>query len=547
MLKVVGASWLQTRISTYILVAVALLGIGAIILGEFGRVENDGTYSASVSWNRKGGYQIDFWGQGNDLSSLPLNAARAYYKTAIFQSGWSLVEIETSAKYPDAVQAYAAGLLEGSLTWQLIHHHWYNTVNVRCEKRPDRCRHLMTQLRENSDYIRERAQLRKSQEPFWHMVSLFYAQLDGLEAGFKFAVRRSRQQNVQMQSDDFLWLAMADDLTDFNDDFNMTDAQIQAKGMIFVKALARENLQPLMVFAHNTAAPYSKMLRLLKRYKFNFHHAPFPTAEPIAAKSVVMSSYPGALSSHDEFYILEGNAHDNLLLVASTPLLSTSKRNNASITKERILSSVRVMAANRLARGAESWSRMMTYEKSSLSTQRQWLSFEPRINVIWLVEQQAGTTNSLNYSKVFAEASFLSCTGASFMDINTNDWMMQESVLQKDHVTRLQKNITTLEHVRRLMRGNDQRGDNHQTDLELSQILTFRGDQESEPIPVGVIDSKILAVDVDGLETFEATSGPANSPAGTPFEWSNTFPNISHVGHPDRFRFQSVTPFWIWI
>lgn len=35
MLKVVGASWLQTRISTYILVVVAVLGIGAIILGEF--------------------------------------------------------------------------------------------------------------------------------------------------------------------------------------------------------------------------------------------------------------------------------------------------------------------------------------------------------------------------------------------------------------------------------------------------------------------------------------------------------------------------------
>lgn len=157
MLKVVGASWLQTRISTYILVAVALLGIGAIILGEFGQwvnilfsfaawytwtyckiirdfswkyselvsttssiithlwvkkyfwikktlillcvkffcnvfidvrsVEDDGTYSATVSWNYKGGYHIDFWGQSNDLASVKLNVARAYYKTSIFESG----------------------------------------------------------------------------------------------------------------------------------------------------------------------------------------------------------------------------------------------------------------------------------------------------------------------------------------------------------------------------------------------------------------------------------------------------------------------------
>lgn len=37
MLKVVGASWLQTRISSYILVAVALFGIGAIVFGEYGQ------------------------------------------------------------------------------------------------------------------------------------------------------------------------------------------------------------------------------------------------------------------------------------------------------------------------------------------------------------------------------------------------------------------------------------------------------------------------------------------------------------------------------
>ncbi|CAD6219966.1 GSCOCG00012942001-RA-CDS [Cotesia congregata] len=37
MLKVVGASWLQTRISTYIIVAVAIIGVGAIILSEFGQ------------------------------------------------------------------------------------------------------------------------------------------------------------------------------------------------------------------------------------------------------------------------------------------------------------------------------------------------------------------------------------------------------------------------------------------------------------------------------------------------------------------------------
>lgn len=69
------------------------------------------------------------------------------------------------------MQAYAAGLLEGSLTWQLIHHHWYNTVNVVCEKRADECRKLTLFLRENAAVVRERAELLGATDPFWHMVS----------------------------------------------------------------------------------------------------------------------------------------------------------------------------------------------------------------------------------------------------------------------------------------------------------------------------------------------------------------------------------------
>lgn len=50
-------------------------------------VEQDGIYSATVLWNHKRGYRIDFWGQGNDLNAVPLHVARAYYKTEIFEHG----------------------------------------------------------------------------------------------------------------------------------------------------------------------------------------------------------------------------------------------------------------------------------------------------------------------------------------------------------------------------------------------------------------------------------------------------------------------------
>lgn len=86
-------------------------------------------------------------------------------------SRWSIIEIETSSKYPDVVQAYAAGLLEGSLTWQLIYHHWHNTVKAVCEDWALECWKLMEFFRANTAIVRERAERLAATDSFWHMVN----------------------------------------------------------------------------------------------------------------------------------------------------------------------------------------------------------------------------------------------------------------------------------------------------------------------------------------------------------------------------------------
>ncbi|XP_014472865.1 PREDICTED: putative phospholipase B-like lamina ancestor [Dinoponera quadriceps] len=566
MLKVVGASWLQTRISTYILVAVALLGIGAIILGEYGHVENDGTYSATVSWNHKGGYRIDFWGQGNDLASVKLNVARAYYKTSILESGWSIIEIETSSKYPDTVQAYAAGLLEGSLTWQLIHHHWYNTVNVICEKQADKCQKLMRFLRGNTAIVRERAELLGATDPFWHMVRLFYIQLDGLEAGWRFAVRRSRQ-TVEMDSGHFLWLAMAADLPDLELAPNVTD---HTKGMICLKNLPRNGLEPLIAIGHTTAAPYAKMLRLLKKYTFGYHVLPMlKSAAP--GRSVMMSSYPGALSSHDEFYLIQG--HNRELIVAKIPLAVINHHWNLTKMKDQVMSSAKTMAANRLATNGRVWSRILLLQNGSEGA-RQWITLEPHNRVVMLVEQLSGIARVADISEQFAATGALCRTGnARLRDvkvaIDDNDeegnGESNDDITRGELVARLQKNITTVESFRRLMRGYSHEDTATATETaaiitttatinededRAGRILAYRGDLEDNgsASPFGVIDAKIVLADVNGVKSFEAASGPSTlGGARKPFRWSKAFPNVSHVGQPDVFKFGNVVPLWVWI
>ncbi|XP_032680547.1 putative phospholipase B-like lamina ancestor isoform X2 [Odontomachus brunneus] len=559
MLKVVGASWLQTRISTYILVAVALLGIGAIILGEFGHVEDDGTYSATVSWNHKGGYHIDFWGQSNDLASVRLNVARAYYKTSIFESGWSIIEIETSSKYPDTVQAYAAGLLEGSLTWQLIHHHWHNTVNVVCEKRADECRKLMRFLRENTAVIRERAELLEATDPFWHMVRLFYIQLDGLEAGWRFAVRRSRQ-TVEMDTEHFLWLAMAADLPDLELAPNVTD---YTKGMVCLKNFLRNEQEPLIAIGHTTAAPYAKMLRLLKKYTFGYHVLPtFNTVALTPGRSIVMSSYPGALSSHDEFYLIHGENRE--LNVAGIPLTVTHERElwNFTKVKDQVMSSVKIMAANRLATDSHTWFRVMLLQNGN-DAARQWITLEPRSRIVGLIEQLSGIIRVMDISEQFAATGAFCYTGkARLREIkvelgeNGTDDEDDDDVTRDKLATRLQRNITTIESFRRLLQGCSHKDTVATTAItvtedgdQTAQILAYRGDLEENgnASPFGVIDAKIMLAGVDGVESFEATSGPSTLGFRKPFRWSNTFPNVSHIGQPDVFEFDNVIPLWVWV
>lgn len=45
-----------------------------------------------------------------------------------FERRWAQIELETQPDYPDKVQATAAGILEGALTWNNIYNHWTKYV-----------------------------------------------------------------------------------------------------------------------------------------------------------------------------------------------------------------------------------------------------------------------------------------------------------------------------------------------------------------------------------------------------------------------------------
>lgn len=211
------------------------------------------------------------------------------------------------------------------------------------------------------------------------------------------------------------------------------------------------------------------------------------------------------------------------------------------------MSSVRVMMANRLATNGRSWSRSMSLQNGA-DVARQWVTLEPRDGIVWLVEQLPGLIRTADVSEQFANTDVLWAIGEVHLD-ETNMVISEkenDDVTKSELVARLQSNITTSEHFRKMMRGYSheeftvENGDQ-------ARMLTNRGNLKRVDLPFGIIDTKIVLADANGMKSFEVTSGPSMLGSTQPFQWSTTFPNISHVGQPDIFDFDSVTPLWVWL
>jgi len=203
-----------------------------------------------------------------------------------------------------------------------------------------------------------------------------------------------------------------------------------------------------------------------------------------------------------------------------------------------------IMAANRLATNGQNW--FQNISLNGVTKARQWIIFEPHNHIVQLVEQSEAT-HIINISEQFANAGAICVTGnIRLSEINmavSNDdiGMTRDKLIEK-----LQKNVTTVEHFRKLMRGYSHEEFTTE-DKDQTQILSYRGDLEKIVLPFGVIDAKIVLINIDGVKSFETISGPSTLGSREPFRWSKTFPNISHIGQPDTFNFDSVAPLWVWL
>lgn len=112
------------------------------------------------------------------------------------------------------------------------------------------------------------------------------------------------------------------------------------------------------------------------------------------------------------------------------------------------------MAANRLATSGLSWSRLLDRQNSGTSN-RQWISIEPRTGVVSLIEQIPGFTQHVDHTNEFRSKGYLGCTGAPYSSTIREllGGERDESVARAEQLALLQANITSVEGLKALMRG----------------------------------------------------------------------------------------------
>lgn len=112
------------------------------------------------------------------------------------------------------------------------------------------------------------------------------------------------------------------------------------------------------------------MIRIFKKYRLHFHTSKDYTSKIVPNTHIEFSSYPGLLSSSDDFYIIKGKHTKMILGGVRTQFNNSAYLHNLNLNNLIILTA-QVMFANRLARNPKCWAKYMARE--AYFGARQWL------------------------------------------------------------------------------------------------------------------------------------------------------------------------------
>ncbi|KAJ4460639.1 putative lysosomal/endosomal membrane protein p67 [Paratrimastix pyriformis] len=497
--------------------------------------------------------------------------------TSLLATGWLRFYVESSQRNcPPEAQAFAAGFLEGALTYDAIWNRhqslapWLYDPAAGTTPSPE-----MTQwVGANLEWLRQRAAHcgngTTAPERACRHLGYALAQFEGLVRGFQGAASSPARNLTRVQ---LYHLAATPDLVD----------AAAAMGLPFPRPTLRPRSRALVRLApgvgecylgYAAIRPYSDMLRVLKEVDLPLdgpaaHHRHSHPGDPLY-NELHYPSYPGALGAGEDFVLLPSD--DGLRLAAvRVPVDLYADDLRALVTPAGVPGWARATVASHLARSATEWVQYLGLTTPATGTAGgQWLVLDYSL-------VSGGRTGSPNATLLLAESlpgDFLAAgpvweqmaggpgywpaVGMAYWPESQN--RSGQAAMAARHgapytwagaplariMARDVQPVANIQDMEEFLRSNDYAHDPI-AEGDPRAGLFPRGDLAPGREPWGAIDGVLLSGELAKSSSFYAVSGPpANPGAGlAPFSWAVDWtpgPNFTdlaaHWAQPDRFDFR---------
>ncbi|KJE97432.1 hypothetical protein CAOG_09069 [Capsaspora owczarzaki ATCC 30864] len=487
----------------------------------------------------------------------PSGAAYGTFEDGLMTTGWGVFEVKTNSAFKDAEQLYAAGFLEGALTYNRIYDHYQNMFTYFFPNASDPSVQLYRNWFNQQDaWTRRNVQL-NPQVSFWVQTGSILAQFDGLVAGYNAVAASSRKLDVFA----FQVLNGNGDILDLMNvlqpstrpswnDMTPQQAQLEAsrRGHCsgFIKMLP--GFEDILI-SHSSWFTFTATNRIYKHYNFQLND------QATAAKRTSFSSYPAYLSSLDDFYIMDSG----LVMIQTTNNVFNMSLYDL-VRPESLLAWQRVRLANTMAHDGREWSHIVAQFNSGTYNNQYMVVTLDQIKLgqavldgaLWVVEQipgyvesadvtpilRAGYFSSFNvpfFERVFDMSGYPAMVakyGVSF----THDLAPRAEIFRRDSNT-----VVDFSSLKQLMRSNSYKTDPYSGGSPANAVCSRYDLIANGGSPDGCYDTKATNYARARLLQADALNGPTTANSTLPaYSWS-AFANLPHVGLPETYNFDFIT------
>uniref|UniRef100_A0A0R3RHQ1 Phospholipase B-like n=1 Tax=Elaeophora elaphi TaxID=1147741 RepID=A0A0R3RHQ1_9BILA len=489
-----------------------------------------------------------------------IQVALGRFRNAVNETGWGILEVETFSGENEITQAFAAGLVEGILTRQLITYHFRNTVEEMCDSGGKFCMKLFDYLSKNLEWIKRTVSKRTKMDIYWNQVNLTFAQLTGINYGYLKKTSTIYKPITSFEVTPIYMLQLAGEFIDLGK--NKSDAD-HCSGLV---KLAPGNAD--LFVAHVSMSGYETMNRILKVYKFAFDK------EEVPGYATSFSSYPGSLASLDDFVL----SSSGLAVIETTINIFNQSLYDTIRTDGQLHCWIRSIIATKLANTAKEWVQIFArYNSGTYNNQWSVVDYKlfkpneelPTNNLLWILEQIPGLviahdmtwflknytywpSFNIPYFKIISERSGFMQKG------QLSDWYKWESCPRAKIFKRDHHKVINLDSLQKLMRYNDYKHEKFSKckcipPYSAEASISTRGDLNP---PNGTYEISAMghrnhgSIDYKGTNyqlfknlRFKAWGGPTYDPLPV-FSWATTDIQAKHYGQPTVWQFEEMETQW---